>query len=126
MGSSAVFASASEASVVTSGVMVGAEIKRVVEPAPGFMKVAALEAADSCSVDSTEGVTEAPRDVGTVVVEGAPIAELVVDVTWTVLAAPEDRVSGVLVATLDPLVTVVGPSVVVFSMPVGLFGGFGL
>lgn len=45
--SSAVFASASETSVVKSGVVVEAEVKKVVEPAPGFMEVVALEAADS-------------------------------------------------------------------------------
>lgn len=73
--SSAVFASASEASVPKSDVMVEAEVKRVVEPASGFMEVAAVEAADSWNVDSTEGVTEATRDVGAVVVEAAPIAE---------------------------------------------------
>lgn len=42
------------------------------------------------------------------------------------MAANGDRVSGVLVAASDPLVTVVGPLVVVFSMHVGLFGCFSL
>lgn len=42
------------------------------------------------------------------------------------VTAVEDRVSGVLVAASDPLVTGVGPSVVMFSVPVGLFGRFGL
>lgn len=38
----------------------------------------------------------------------------------------EGRVSGVLVAASDPLVTGVGPSVVMFSVPIGPLGGFGL
>lgn len=42
------------------------------------------------------------------------------------VTAVEDRVSGVLMAAFDPLVTGVGPSVVMFSVSVGFFGGFGL
>ena len=43
---------------------------------------------------------------GAVVVEAASIAELVVDVTWTVVAAIGNRVSGVLVVASDPVVAV--------------------
>lgn len=94
------------------------EVKRVVAPTPSR--------ADSWDVASTEGVIEATTDAGPVVVEAAPTADLVVDVTWAVVTAVEDRVSGVLVAASDPLVTGVGPLVIMFSVPVGLFGGFGL
>lgn len=51
---------------------------------------------------------------------------LVVDVTWLVVAAAEDRVSDVLVVASDPLVVVVGPLVVMTSGPIGLIGGLGL
>lgn len=126
MVSSVVFALASEASVIKSDVMVETGVKRVVELAPGFMEVTTLEAADSWDVDSTEGVTETTIDAGVAVVEAAPISELVVGVTWTVVGAIGDRVLGVLVASFNSLVTVVGPLVVMFLIPVGLFGGFGL
>lgn len=87
------------------------------------MEVVELEAVDSCDVDSTEGATDV---TDAVVVETAPIAELMVDVTRTVVAAIEDRVSGVLVTASDPLVAVIGPLVVILSGPAGLVGGFGL
>lgn len=113
-------------------------------------------------MDSTEGATEVTPDAGAVVVEAASVAELVVDITWTVVAAIGDRVSGVLVVASDPLVALadvlvgatdadvllldvvlvlaaklvtatgamvialVGPPVVMSSVPVGLVGGFGL
>lgn len=160
--SSVVVASASELFVVKSGAVVEAEVKRAVESAPGFMEVAALEAADSWDVDSTEGVLEVTTDAGAVVVEAAPVAEFMVGVTWTVVAAPGGRVSGALVVAFDALVAVadglvgatdidvvlsdmvlamvakllivpaaavialVGPSVVMSSVPVGLVGGRGL
>lgn len=73
VASSSVFASASETSVVKSGA--------VVEVAPAFMEVAALETVDSWDVDSTEVTT----DAGAIVVEATSVAELVDDVTWTMV-----------------------------------------
>lgn len=114
--SSAVFASVSETSMVKSGVMVvEAEVKRVVELAPEFMEIVELEAVDSCHVDATAGASDVVTDADAVVVETAPapapltVAELVVDATRAVVAAIEDRVSGILVVASDPLVAVVGP-----------------
>lgn len=148
VASSSVFASASETSVVKSGT--------VVEVAPAFMEVAALETVDSWDVDSTEVTT----DAGAIVVEATSVAELVDDVTWTMVGAVGDRVAGALVLAFDPSVAasdilvgatdgdvllldvvmeaklVTAPGVVVIalvrlpvvlsSVPVGLFGGFGL
>lgn len=102
VASSSVFASVSEAPVLKSGVIVKAEVERVVGLASGFMEAAAIETADSWDVDSTEGIPEATRDVGAIVVKAAPMAELGIDVTWTVVAAIGDGVSGVLVAASDP------------------------
>lgn len=150
VASSSVFASVSETSVVKSGT--------VVEVAPAFMEVAALETVDSWDVDSTEVTT----DAGAIVVEATSVAELVDDVTWTMVGAVGDRVAGALVLAFDPSVAVsdilvgatdgdvllldvvlvmeaklvTAPGVVVIalvrlpvvlsSVPVGLFGGFGL
>lgn len=88
--------------MLESGVIVEAEVERVVELASGFMEVAAIETADSWDVDSIEGVPEDTRDIETIVVEAAPVAELGIDVTWTGVAAIGDRISGVLVAASDP------------------------
>lgn len=81
VASSSAFASVSEAPVLKSGVIVEAEVEGVVELASGFTEVAAIETADSWVVGSTEGVPEATRDVGAIVVEAAPTAELVIEVT---------------------------------------------